>query len=122
VFLGKTEYRSRNFFFPDCFNIHSQPGEWFSTVVHNLWPVFIEAHKTIRNCTLQQLEQVWKLSQWTKKENEIQECYKHVSDYSPTGTVEAVLLLTSILERSLGNVSTEKAVISVTVEFKFKVT
>ncbi|XP_021918733.1 endoplasmic reticulum membrane-associated RNA degradation protein-like [Zootermopsis nevadensis] len=88
----------------DCFNIHNQPGDWFNTVVHNLWPVFIEAHKSIRNCTHQQLEQVWKLSQWTRKENEIQECYKHFSNYSPTGTVEVILLLTSILERSLGNV------------------
>jgi hypothetical protein len=51
---------------------------------------------------------LWKLSQWTRKEKEIQECYEQFSSYSSTGTVEAVLLLTSVLERSLGNVSTEK--------------
>lgn len=91
--------------FPDCFNIYNQPSEWFSTIVHNLWPVFIEAHTCIINCTLQQQAQLWKLSQWTRKEKEIQECYEQFSSYSSTGTVEAVLLLTSILERSLGNVS-----------------
>jgi hypothetical protein len=76
--------------------------------------VFIEAYKNIRNCNLQQLEQLWKLSQWTRKENEIQECYKYFTSYSLTGNVEVVLLLTSILERSLGNVSTEKNISSYT--------
>jgi hypothetical protein len=54
------------------------------------------------------------MSQWTKKENEIQECYKQFSSYSQTATVEVVLLLTSILERSLGNVSIEKTIITLT--------
>jgi hypothetical protein len=57
---------------------------------------------------------MWKLSQWTRKENEIQECYKQFKSYSPTATVEVVLLLTAVLERSLGNVSTEKIIISLT--------
>lgn len=94
--------------FPDYFNIYNQPSEWFSAVVRNLWPVFIEARTYVINCTLQQQAQLWELSQWTRKEKEIQECYEQFSSYSSTGTVEAVLLLTSILERSLGNVSTEK--------------
>jgi hypothetical protein len=76
--------------------------------------VFLEAHRSIINCKLQELEQLWKLSQWTRKENEIQECYKQFSSYSLTATVEVVLLLTAILERSLGNVSTEKTIISLT--------
>jgi hypothetical protein len=103
---------NESFWFSDCFNIHNQPGEWFDTVLHKLWPVFNEAHKSIIHCNFQQLEQMWKLSQWTRKENEIQECYKQFKSYSPTATVEVVLRLTALLERSLGNVSTEKTVIS----------
>jgi hypothetical protein len=63
---------------------------------------------------------MWKLSQWTRKKNEIQECFKQFKSYSPTATVEVVLLLTAILERSLGNVSTEKTIISLTWKYNLR--
>ncbi|KAJ4434776.1 hypothetical protein ANN_23347, partial [Periplaneta americana] len=89
---------------PDSFNIHNQPTKWFSEVIHNLWPVFAEANRHIRNSDFNQMAQMWDLSKWTRKENEIQQYYEKFINSSQTRTVEVILFLNSVLERSLGNV------------------
>ncbi|XP_047099083.1 endoplasmic reticulum membrane-associated RNA degradation protein-like isoform X3 [Schistocerca piceifrons] len=87
-------------------NVHilSQPVNWFPEVAKRMWPIFHEAHSILANVDSETMEYFWGFCRWTGKEKDLKELYEDFQSYNDTSTVEAILFVTSVLERSLGNV------------------
>ncbi|XP_046998871.1 endoplasmic reticulum membrane-associated RNA degradation protein-like isoform X2 [Schistocerca americana] len=87
-------------------NVHilSQPVHWFPEVAKRMWPIFYEAHSILANVDSETMEYFWGFCRWTGKEKDLKELYEDFQSYNDTSTVEAILFVTSVLERSLGNV------------------
>ncbi|GLH12880.1 Endoplasmic reticulum membrane-associated RNA degradation protein [Gryllus bimaculatus] len=85
----------------DDFCIHDQPSSWFIDKINKVWPIFTEAHY-FYNCTQPNLVDMQDLYEWTSHPKEIEE-YLNRFLSSDLPTAEAILFLTAVLERSLGN-------------------
>ncbi|XP_049831384.1 endoplasmic reticulum membrane-associated RNA degradation protein-like isoform X3 [Schistocerca gregaria] len=87
-------------------NVHilSQPVHWFPEVAKRMWPIFHKAHSVLANVDSETMEYFWDFCRWTGKEKDLKELYEDFRSYNDTSTVEAILFVTSVLERSLGNV------------------
>lgn len=89
---------------PDNVHILSQPADWFPGIIKRMWPIFHEAHSELANVDPETMESFWGFCRWTGKEKDLKEMYEDFQSCDNTSTVEAILFVTSVLERSLGNV------------------
>ncbi|XP_063226013.1 endoplasmic reticulum membrane-associated RNA degradation protein-like isoform X2 [Bacillus rossius redtenbacheri] len=89
----------------DDFDIHIQDHEWFVTTVRKLMPLFMETVHLLEGGEPDTLKQLWNLCSWTGKQDEIKQQYQHLfPQQEATSVLEMVLLITAVLEHSLGKI------------------
>ncbi|XP_075220216.1 endoplasmic reticulum membrane-associated RNA degradation protein-like isoform X4 [Lycorma delicatula] len=88
----------------DDFIILEQTPSWYKSMLWNVWRVVHEIGKALLNSTLKQRSELWEMNSNLKTIIDFDKCFNKLISNSGDSKLQTVLMLTSSLERFLGNV------------------
>ncbi|GLV34192.1 hypothetical protein CBL_00122 [Carabus blaptoides fortunei] len=84
--------------------IHEQPEDWFNNKKSSIHDIINAATYRLLNATDVNVSQLWQRCCWTNRTKDIVTCYECLLENEQCRLLEALLVLTSVIERSLGDV------------------
>ncbi|XP_075220213.1 endoplasmic reticulum membrane-associated RNA degradation protein-like isoform X2 [Lycorma delicatula] len=85
-------------------DLTEQTPSWYKSMLWNVWRVVHEIGKALLNSTLKQRSELWEMNSNLKTIIDFDKCFNKLISNSGDSKLQTVLMLTSSLERFLGNV------------------